>query len=141
MAGTRITVHGLREFRTGLRRMDRKLPKGIRLAGNKAADIIVATAKPRVPLGPGRGGHAKDSIRAQSTATAARVAAGSRKFAYFGWLDFGSKKKYARLPDRPYLKEGRYVWKAFADRRAEVQDTLRDELVTLAESAGVETRG
>jgi hypothetical protein len=139
VAGLRIQVHGLKEFRRGLRQMDRNLPKGLRHAGNKAADIIVGEAKPKVPLGPGRGGHARTSVRAQSTATAARVAGGSKKFPYYGWLDFGSKKKY-HLPERRYLQEGRYIWRAFADRRADVESELRDALVEVAENAGVNVR-
>lgn len=141
MTYSRIKVTGLREFRSGLRRMDKSLPKALRVAGNRAADLIVAEAKPRVPLGPGKGGHARDSIRAASTQASARVAGGSKKFAYFGWLDFGSRKKYPHLPERPFLKKGRYIWRAFADVRPRVQDELHDALTEVAESAGLEPRG
>lgn len=137
MARGAIHIEGLAEFNRSLRRLDKNAPKALRLAGNKAANIVVKEAKPRVPLGPGRNGHARTSVKAASTRTAARVSAGGNKFPYFGWLDFGSKKKYARLPARPFRKEGRYIWAAFGDNRGEVQETLREELVAVAESAGL----
>ncbi|MBL8926317.1 MAG: hypothetical protein JNM77_08760 [Pseudonocardia sp.] len=137
MATGVIKVEGLAEFNRSLRRLDRNAPKALRLAGNVAAGIVVKEAKPRVPLGPGKGGHARSSLKAASTRTAARVSAGGNKFPYYGWLDFGSKKKYPRLPVRPFRKRGRYIWAAFGDRREDVQETLREELVAAAESAGL----
>lgn len=132
-----IRVAGLREFRRDLRKLDKSLPKGLRVAGNKAADIVVGAAKPRVPTGPGKGGHAKTSLRAASTATSARVAFGGKKFPYAPWLDFGGRVGRRHQTVRPFIKEGRYVWAAFADNRAEVQNVLRDELTDLARAAGL----
>lgn len=133
-----IKVEGLRELNNGLRRMDKDLPKGLRLAGNAAANIVVDEAKPRVPVGPGAGGHAKSSIKAASTRTAARVSAGGKRFPYYPWLDFGGSVGRNKSVKRPFLKSGRYIWKAFDDKRAEVQQTLQDELVKVAESAGLD---
>lgn len=134
-----IKIEGLREFNRGLRSMDKDLPKGLRLAGNEAANIVVAAAKPRVPTGPGRGGHAKSSIKAASTRTAARVSEGGKKFPYMPWLDFGGSVGPNNSVKRPFLKQGRYVWKAFDDERAQVDRVLRAELVKVADSAlGVE---
>lgn len=138
MAIQRIHVSGLREFNRGLRRLDSEAPKGLRIAGNKAAQIVVDEAKPRVPLGPGKGGHAKTSIKAASTRTAARVSAGGRRFPYYPWLDFGGRVGRRNSVRRPFLREGRYIWRAFADRREDVQKTLKDELVAVARGAGLE---
>lgn len=135
-----IRIVGLREFNRNLRRMDKDLPKGLKRAGDQAAQLVVNEARPRVPLGPGRGGHARSSVKAASTRTAARVRGGGRKFPYYPWLDFGGRVGRNRSVRRPYLTEGRYIWSAFADRRRAVQDTLQDALVGVARSAGVEVR-
>ena len=134
-----IQVEGLREFSRDLRRMDKDAPKGLRLAGNKAADIVVAEAKPKVPIGPGKGGHASSSIKAASTRTAARVSAGGKKYPYYPWLDFGGRVGRRRSVKRPFLKQGRYLWKAYADKRDEIEKTLQAELENVARGAGLET--
>lgn len=133
-----IKIEGLREFSRSLRKLDKDLPKGLRLAGNTAANVIVAEAKPRVPLGPGRGGHAKTSIKAASTRTAARVSAGGKKFPYYPWLDFGGRVGPGKSVHRPFLKKGRYIWAAYAEKQAEFRETLKDELVKVAKDAGLE---
>jgi hypothetical protein len=132
-----IRVAGLREFRRSLRKLDSSLPKGLRLAGNTAAGIVVQAAKPRVPTGPGKGGHAKTSLRAASTSSAARVAFGGKRFPYAPWLDFGGRVGRRHQTQRPFLKEGRYVWKAYGDNKGKVQKVLRSELSDLARAAGL----
>lgn len=133
-----IKIEGLKALNRGLKRLDKNAPKGLRLAGNKAADLVVAVAKPLVPVGPDKGGHASQSIKAASTRTAARVAAGGNKFPYYPWLDFGGGVGRDKSIRRPFLKEGRYIWKAFADNRSEVQRILEDELTNVIRSAGFE---
>lgn len=137
MPPTPIRVDGLREFSRNLKRLDKDLPKGLRLAGNAAANLVVDEAKPRVPVGPGRGGHAKSSLKAASTRTAARVSAGGKRFPYYAWLDFGGRVGPNKSVKRPFLKSGRYIWKAFEDRRVDVENTLKTELVKAAAGAGL----
>lgn len=133
-----IRITGLKEFKRHLRQLDSTLPKGLRLAGNKAAEIVVAEAKPRVPR---RTGRAAGSVRAASTQASARVKGGGARVPYYPWLDFGGSVGRNNSVHRPFLKEGRYIWKAFADRRAAVQDELKDALVDVARKAGLEPRG
>lgn len=133
-----IRVEGLREFSRALKRVDNEAPKGLRLAANRAADIVVRTAKPRVPLGPGIGGHAVTSIKAASTRTAARVSEGGKRYPYMPWLDFGGRVGPRKSVKRPFLKEGRYIWKAFAEKRDEIEEVLEDAIVQVARDAGLE---
>lgn len=137
-----ISVRGLREFRLGLRRLDRALPKGLRLAGNKAARIVVNSARPRVPVGPGRGGHAASSIKAASTQSAVRVSEGGARYPYMPLLDFGGtwNRHTAHPSTRPYLKKGRYIWAAFADERIAVEHELLAALGDVARGAGLDPR-
>lgn len=132
-----IRVVGLREFRRNLKRLNREAPKGIKVASNKAAQIIVEEAKPRVPLGPGKGGHAKSSIKAASTGTAARVQAGGKKYPYYAWLDFGGRVGRGHNTRRPFLKSGRYIWSAYEDKRVEIERVLAEELENVAQANGM----
>lgn len=138
MAQELIRIDGLREFNRQLKTVDSKLPTATRLAANSAAQIVVDEAKPKVPIGPGKGGHAKESLKAKSTRTAARVSAGGKKFPYYPWLDFGGSVGPGKGSKRPFLKEGRYIWAAYARRREDVQDRLVEALTEVAEQAGLE---
>lgn len=133
-----IRIEGLRELNRGLRKLSAEAPKQLRIAGNAAAAIVVDEARPRVPVGPGHGGHARASLKAASTRTAARVSAGGNRYPYYPWLDFGGAAGRNKAVKRPFLKKGRYIWASFADRRDEVQAELRDGLTAAVRSAGLE---
>lgn len=133
-----IRVEGLREFSRALKKVDNEAPKQLRLAGNRAAQIVVNEAKPRVPIGPGIKGHAVSSIKASSTRTAARVSGGGKRFPYYPWLDFGGRVGPKRSVKRPFLKQGRYIWAAFADKRDEIEETLEDAIIDVARNVGLE---
>lgn len=129
-----IVIHGLAEFNRNLRKLDRDLPKGLRLAGNKAAEIVVGKARPLVPV---RSGAAQSSVRAKSTRTEARIAGGGARVPYYPWLDFGGSVGRNNSVSRPFLKDGRFIWKAFKDNRRNVEETLKDALIEVAEGAGL----
>jgi hypothetical protein len=135
-----IRITGLREFNKALKAVDDKLPSKTRLAANTAAQIVVDVAKPRVPTGPGKGGHAATSIKAQSTRTAARVSAGGKKYPYYPWLDFGGKVGRHKTVKRPFLKRGRYIWDAYADNADKVEQQFTSALVDVARDAGLDPR-
>jgi hypothetical protein len=133
-----IRIDGLREFARNLRQLDKDLPKGIRLAGNEAAKLIIGDAKHRIPVGPATGGHATSSLKAKSTRTEVRVSAGGNRYPYYPWLDFGGKVGRNRSVSRPFLKTGRYIWHAFKDNKNEVEQAYLDGLMQVAKSAGIE---
>lgn len=140
MAGampTAIKVVGLAEFNRSLRKMDADLPKGLRVALNQSVDTIVIAAQAQVPK---RSGRAAASIRAQSTRTVARVKAGGARAKYYPWLDFGGRVGKHKSVKRPFLKEGRYLYDAYFDKRDSgvFQDILTTALRDLAASAGIE---
>jgi hypothetical protein len=133
-----IRVDGLKQLNKSLRSLSSDAPKALRLVGNDAADLIVKTAKPKVPTGPGKGGHAASSIKAASTRTAARVKAGGPKYRYFPWLDFGGRVGRRKRTVRPFLKSGRYVWKAYGEQHENVAQHLADGLERVIVDAGLE---
>lgn len=134
-----IRIEGLAQFRAGLKRMDKDLPKGIRIALNGVVDIVVDDARPRIPR---RTGRAAASLKSQSTQSKARIKAGGSRAPYFPWLDFGGRTGRNRSQVRPFFKKGRYVWLSFADKRTEVTAALEGAMVDVAKGAGLDvTRG
>ena len=135
MTIAKVEVRGLREFNRNLKKMDSELPKAVRIALNGAVDIVVGYARPRIPH---RTGAASRSLKARSTRTQARVQFGGSKAPYAPWLDFGGRVGRNRSVRRPFLREGRYVYKALAVKRQEFISALEKALVDVASSAGVE---
>ena len=132
-----IKIEGLDQFVRSLRQLDSELPKALRLAMNEAASVVVDDARPRVPT---RTGRAQSTIKARSTRTSVRVAAGGRRAPYFPWLDFGGRVGRNKSVKRAFLKEGRYIWKAYADNRTEFQAAMVRALVGVAGQAGIEVQ-
>lgn len=133
-----VKIDGLTEFRKALKELDRDLPKALRLAFNDAANVVVDDARPRVPKG--RSGKAKGSVKARSTQRYARVSGGGNRAPYYPWLDFGGRVGKGRSVSRPFLADGRYIYRSFYKARAagDFQDVLEESLIDVARQAGVE---
>lgn len=130
-----IKVEGLAEFSRNLRRLDSELPKGLRLAGNEAAELVVGWARARVAR---KTGAAAGTVRASSTRTEARVTGGSKRRSYYPWLDFGGRVGRKRSVARPFIKEGRYIYPGFTRQRDEVHARLVKSLLRVAQDAGMD---
>lgn len=130
-----IKIDGLAEFARNLGKIDSDLPKAMRVALNEAAQVVVNFGQARVPR---RSGRARSTIRARSTRTAVRVAAGGRKAPYYPWLDFGGRVGRNRSVKRPFIGEGRYLYPALSERGQAIYDALEHALVTLVDNAGIE---
>jgi hypothetical protein len=132
-----IRIDGLREFVRDVRKLDRDLPKAIRVALNVGSDLIVSDARPRVPH---RSGRAARSLKASSTRTSARVSGGGNRAPHYPWLDFGGKVGRNRSVERPFLREGRFIYRSYFDRRdsGKLAEVLSDALVDVARQAGIE---
>lgn len=130
-----IVIKGIREFQRALRDLDDQAPKQLRLIQNDAAGIVVDWARPRIPS---RTGAAAASLRLASSQRETRVRAGGRKAPYYAWLDFGGKTGPQRSVDRPFYRQGRYVYPGLSATRERVQKTLQDGMTALAQSAGLE---
>jgi HK97 gp10 family phage protein len=137
VAPERISIDGLREFNKALKEIDSKLPSQTRIGLNTAAQIVVDAAKPKVPVGPGKGGHAKDSIKAKSTRTEVRVSEGGNKYPYMPWLDFGGRVGIHKSVKRPFMKTGRYLWAAYDAHKGDVEAQAVKALEQVAVDAGL----
>lgn len=136
MAGReRVAVEGLAQFRRALRVLDKEAAKGLRVAMNEAADVVVQKARPLIPT---RTGKARASLKAASSQGAARVSMGGNKAPYMPWLDFGGRTGPARSVRRPFLSAGRYLYPTLQRNRDEFSDVLESALTDVARSVGLE---
>lgn len=130
-----IKVDGLAKFTRDLKRLDAEIPKMQRKALNDAAEIVLGYARPRVPR---RSGRAAASLKARSTQTAVRVAAGGPRAPYYPWLDFGGRVGRRKSVKRPFIGDGRYIYPALSAKRAEFEEALQLALLESARAAGFE---
>lgn len=130
-----LKVEGLVEFQRALRTVEDGLQKELRVALNKAADIVVEAARPKIPR---RSGRAAASVKAQSSQRAAKIIGGSKKVPYYGFIEFGGRVGRDKSVSRPFVKSGRYILPAFAQHRQEVLDQVADGIRELAGRAGLE---
>lgn len=135
MVRATIEVTGLREFRASLKKMDAALPKQIRVALNKASELVISYARPRVPS---KSGRAAGSLKVRSSQTEARIAAGGTRAPYYPWLDFGGHVGQHGATARPFLTEGRYIYPGLRENRAKITDVMSAALTELATEAGLE---
>lgn len=131
----RIRVAGLRDFQRQLKTMDAALPRQLRVALNNASQVVIDYAAPRFPR---RTGAAAASLKARSSQRVARIALGGRRAPYAPWLDFGGRVGPGRSVVRPFIKDGRYVYKGLAVKRDQITEIMASGLAQLARDAGLE---
>jgi len=135
MQDLKVNVVGLADFNRGLRRLDSEAPKGLRIALNGVADLLIQKTRPQIPS---RTGAARASLRAKSTRTSARIVAGGRTAPYYPWLDFGGKTGIRRSVSRPFYSEGRYIYPTLRVIRADIEKALTESLTDVARTAGLD---
>lgn len=133
-----IAITGLRDLQAALKAMDGESQKQLRVVLNQAAQAVVGGASRRVPT---RTGTARKSIRAASGQREAKVAGGSKKAAYYGWLDFGGATGPKRSVKRPFITKGRYIYPAYDANRESIGKALQKSIVDLCRNVGLEVDG
>lgn len=132
----RIDITGLREVQRALREVDAGLPKQIRLIFNEATGLIVDYSKAHIEV---KSGRAKASIKARSSQRTAAVAIGGGRAPYTPWLDFGGEgRRRGRPSARPFIREGRYVYKGLRLHHDDITAIMSKGLTELVQSAGLE---
>lgn len=133
-----VSIRGLRDLQAALKALDGESQKQIRVVLNSAAQAVVGGASRRVPV---KTGTARNSIRATSGQREAKVSGGSKKAAYYGWLDFGGAVGRKKNTRRRFLQEGRYIYPAYSANADSIQKALVNALTELARGAGLEVDG
>lgn len=132
----KIETSGLREFQKALRAADAGLPKRVRLILNEAATLIVDYAQTHITVVSGR---ARASIKARSSQRVAAIATGGTRAPYEPWWDFGGEGRIKGRPSkRPFIKEGRLVYRGLRIHQDDVTQIMVRGLVELGREAGVE---
>ncbi|WP_433368360.1 HK97 gp10 family phage protein [Actinoplanes sp. CA-142083] len=135
MVDSKIQIEDLNKIGRALRAVDKEAPKGLRIALNSGADLLVEHTRPKIPS---RSGAARRSLVARSTRTSARVAVGGKKAPWFPWLDFGGEGRIKGRPAaREFIKEGRYVYPTLAEIRPKIETQLQGALSAVISSAGL----
>lgn len=139
-AAASIRVEGLRELQQALRNLDGQTQKQIRVALNKAAEIVAAEARRRAPA---RSGDLRRSVRVSSDQRSAGISMGSASVPYAGFIDYGNKVGSGHgvgrkdSQDRPFIPTGRVMYPAFLAERDAVQEALEQALVDLVKQSGL----
>ncbi len=131
-----IRIEGLKDLQRALKEMDGESQKMLRVAFNEAAEIVAEGARRNAGRDK-RSGKAQKSIRAASGQRNATVRAGGAKVPYFGFADFGGRVGIHKSVDRPFIREGRYLYPSLMSNRPEVLQVMTDELRNLATDAGL----
>lgn len=130
-----VAVEGLAGLNRSLRQLDSDAPKGLRLALNSSADILIAETRKEIPT---RTGKARASLKAASTRTSVRIRVGGAKAPYYPWLDFGGRTGKNKSVNRRFYKEGRYLYPTLRRERAKFEDAITRALGDLARSSGLD---
>jgi hypothetical protein len=129
-----VQIVGLREFRRSLREIGPAAPRALRIAGNQAADMVVTTARGKMP---NRSGRARASVKAKSTQSAVKITSGGARAPYVPWLDYGGRVGPNRSVHRTFIADGRYVYPAYHQEKAGFETLLRQALQQIAADAGI----
>ncbi len=136
MSGTpMIKVDGLAEFQKSLRGIDRDLPKQLRVILNQAVTVVIDWAVPRIPR---RTGRAASSVKAKSGQREARASMGGTKAPWMPWLDFGGRVGKDKSVERPFRREGRYLYPGLKSTHEDVTKIMEKGMAELAAGAGLE---
>lgn len=132
----KITTTGIKEFQKALREMNADLPKTLRLIFNEAGALIVDYAQSHMPSDTGR---ARASVKARSTQRTGQISIGGNRAPYVPWLDFGGEgRRRGRPAARPFIKEGRYVYRGLRVHNEDITALMAKGLTELAQAAGLD---
>lgn len=136
----RIRVEGLKELSRTLRKLSdsKEFGKELRGANLKSAQVVASRAQSRAPV---RSGRLRGSIRALAQQRGAQVKGGSKRVPYFGFIDFGGTIRFrtsSRRITRPYIKGGRILYPALAEKRQEVNNIFNEEVKKVMRKAGLQ---
>ncbi len=136
----RIRVLGNDELAKAIKKVQRAVPDEAKKIGLDVADMVAAFARRKVPLGPARNGHVRTSLEGKVRRGLPVVDGGGPGFPYYGWLEFGGRVGINRSVWRDKEPDGRYIYPTVRERRAQVEDIMRDGIEGLMRRYGIGVR-
>lgn len=137
MAGSRIVapIEADLHLLDAISKMSRDTAAMVDLVTDEIAQLVAATARPKVPV---LSGLAAGSIKVGHARGSAYVEGGGPGVEYYPWLDFGGNIGKDRSVNRPFSREGRYIFPAYSEVLGKIDKLMGDALVDLADAAGIE---
>lgn len=136
MAREAIQVVGLRDTQRALRAVDPAAARALRVALNQASTFLIDKVRPQIPS---RSGRARSSLKARSSQTAVRIAAGGSRAPYYPWLEWGGAVGIGDSVKRPYLPDGRWLYPTLAQHREEFLRIMDDAVTGVLRETGLDT--
>lgn len=138
MDDAKVRITGLREVASALRQIDAELPKAMKQGFTDLADRVADRVRPKVPR---RTGKAAESVKGRGTSRGGSIVAGGRAAAHYPWLDFGGRVGPNKSIERPFIREGRYIYPTLRESSTDIREETDELLTGLITKAGFETRG
>lgn len=136
--GMRIQYFGLKELALKLTILDHTVDRAGEETGHKAAVKIARTAGHMMPVGPGEGGHVRNTARAEGM----EAIIGGTFFPYTGWLEFGGRVGKVDPATgrfgiwRKKEPQGRYLYPAYVRHSKEIDGIQSSEFTEVIRDAG-----
>jgi len=126
----RVEVEGLRELRARLNEAGEGFEKALPTAHRSIAQIVADAAADRVErVTKHPTGRLEATIRGLGSQRDATVKGGSARVPYFGFIDFGGVLEPRGVPiERNFIREGRILYPAFAEKREDVRGAIEDSV-------------
>lgn len=117
------------------------MPDVVDDAAHEAAEVVAKGARYGFPIGPGRHGHARDTIQATRRTNSWEVAGGGAAYPYYPWIDFGgtiNEKWSPNVTTRPFFKKGRFIYPSYERHKNDIDRIMSRALVSHAEGVGLD---
>lgn len=130
-----VKVDGLDELIKGARALPRAAERSLRTLRGDASDLVVDRTRRRMPK---RTGQARRSVRRRDRGSVTEVVEGGPRAEYVPWLDFGGRTGRRHAVVRPFLANGRYLYREVVQlRRSRLDRMIGDALDDALDDAGV----
>lgn len=133
-----IQIDGLRELRSGLKLVDDRLPREMRVAWKAVATAALPRFRAAVPVVTGKW---RSKISAGASARRAYITWGRGTVPYAPWVEFGGTihnvgRARSAHATRPFIRGGRYIHPAAEKTDPQVVAAAEQALDDLTRKAG-----
>lgn len=129
-----IEVHGVDEFERALHVLKSDLTHVMQLSGHLAAETVVGTARPNVPVVSGAAARSLDVVDYSDGAAAV---GGSSTVEYYRWLEYGGDAGIRGTVHREKVPDGRFLHPAYMEDHLKIEIIMANTLEAAIRRAGL----